>query len=519
VSGPGASSCDCNGQGTGLETVTATVTNTGKVAGAEVAQLYLGNPAVAGEPPRQLEGFDKVYLEPGQSTTVRFELTGHELSYWDDTANGWVLPDGAFSVYVGDSSALANLPLQGSFTVTRSVGARYAALTTPSAAVNPDSVIPVSATFTNDGDYATGQAVPSLRVPPGWTVISGSRRPVALAPGQSATENWTVAVPVGAQGTTASLSASLTQAGRAVGNLDTSGTVTVNPALTVTSSTLLVGAGGQATATLTVSSHLPGPAVLSYATSPPSGVTVVPAQGSVVVPPGGTAATVDVQAPAAPGSYQVLLNLRFIDQGRSYSLAPSQIPVLVPYASVAGAFGNIGISADTDTNAASFDGDGASFSAEALASVGVTPGASLSYDGITFTWPDVAAGEPDNVVGSGQTMDLPGQGTELGFLDSSTYGVSSGSGTIFYTDGSTQTFSLSVDDWYKAAPAGSNAVIVVPYRNTPNNVQDHTVTNVFEQSVPLQPGKTVAAVTLPDVSSAAADGVTTLHVFAMAIGG
>jgi beta-glucosidase len=521
VSGPGASSCDCNGQGTGLQTVTATVTNTGKVAGAEVAQLYLGDPAVAGEPPRQLEGFDKVYLRPGQSTTVRFELTGHELSYWDDTANGWVLPDGTFDVYVGDSSALANLPLRGSFTVTRSVGARYAALTTPSAAVNPGSVIPVSATFANDGDYATGPALPSLRVPSGWNVTSGPRQPVALAPGQSVTEKWAVAVPVGAQGTTASLTTGLAQAGRAVSNLTTSATVTVNPALTVSSSSPLVGAGQQATATLTVTSNLPGPAVLSYATSPPSGVTVVPVQGDVLVPPRGTSVTVDVQAASgqAPGSYPVLLSLGFTDRGHRYALAPGQIPVIIPYASTADAFSNIGISDDTDTNAASFDGDGASFSAQALASVGVTPGASLSYDGINFTWPDVAAGEPDNVVGSGQTIALSGQGTELGFLDSSTYGVSSGTGTIFYTDGSTQAYSLSVDDWYRAAPAGSNAVIVVPYRNTPGNVQDHTVTNVFEQSVPLQPGKTVAAVTLPDVSSAAAAGVVTLHVFAIAIGG
>ena len=48
-------------------TVSATVTNTGKVAGSDVAQLYLGDPSVAGEPPRQLKGFDKVDLQPGQS--------------------------------------------------------------------------------------------------------------------------------------------------------------------------------------------------------------------------------------------------------------------------------------------------------------------------------------------------------------------------------------------------------------------------------------------------------------------
>ena len=111
--------------------MSATVTNTGKVAGSDVAQLYLDDPAAAGEPPRQLKGFQKVTLRPGQSTTVHFTLSGQDLSYWDDTANGWVLPDGTFGVYVGDSSALANLPLHGSFTVDRTIGARYATVERP----------------------------------------------------------------------------------------------------------------------------------------------------------------------------------------------------------------------------------------------------------------------------------------------------------------------------------------------------------------------------------------------------
>ncbi len=49
-------------------------------------------------------------------------VTGHDLSYWNDAANGWVVPDGQFGAFVGDSSALANLPLRGDFTVVRSVG-------------------------------------------------------------------------------------------------------------------------------------------------------------------------------------------------------------------------------------------------------------------------------------------------------------------------------------------------------------------------------------------------------------
>jgi hypothetical protein len=53
ASGPGAASCDCNGQNSKLVTVSATVANTGKVAGADVAQLYLSDRASAGEPSRQ----------------------------------------------------------------------------------------------------------------------------------------------------------------------------------------------------------------------------------------------------------------------------------------------------------------------------------------------------------------------------------------------------------------------------------------------------------------------------------
>jgi beta-glucosidase len=101
-----------------LVKVTARVTNTGRVAGSEVAQLYLGDPADAGEPPRQLKGFQRVALGPGQSGVVSFTLDAHDLSYWNDAANGWVVPPGGFRIYVGDSSALSGLPLRGGFTVT-----------------------------------------------------------------------------------------------------------------------------------------------------------------------------------------------------------------------------------------------------------------------------------------------------------------------------------------------------------------------------------------------------------------
>jgi beta-glucosidase len=122
VSGPAPSSCGCNGQGTTLATARVTVTNTGAVTGTEVAQLYLGDPKAAGEPPRQLKGFARVTLSPGQSATLSFPLTGHDLSYWDDAAGGWVVPAGSFTVYAGDSSALASLPLRAHLTITKTIG-------------------------------------------------------------------------------------------------------------------------------------------------------------------------------------------------------------------------------------------------------------------------------------------------------------------------------------------------------------------------------------------------------------
>jgi beta-glucosidase len=232
-SNPGATSCGCNGQSGRQVTVTARVTNTGKVTGSDVAQLYLGDPAPAGEPPRQLKGFQKVTLRPGQSTTVRFTLNGHDLSYWDDTADGWVLPDGRYQVDVGDSSALANLPLRGGFTVTRSLSARYATLEAPPA-MGAGGSATVTATVVNDGDYAMPGARLTLHVPVGWTVTPLGPFPAAAAPHQSVTVRFRVAVPVTAQPGTDTLTLKTgyqAQPGARAGLVEATATLTI-PAFT-----------------------------------------------------------------------------------------------------------------------------------------------------------------------------------------------------------------------------------------------------------------------------------------------
>src|SRR5262249_23658565 len=116
---------------------------------------------------------------------------------------------------------------------------------------------------------------------------------------------------------------------------------------------------------------------------------------------------------------------------------------------------NVGISDDADPAAADLDGGGYSYSAEALAAAGLAPGAPATHDGRTFTPPDVPAGRPDNVLASGQTIAISGAGT-IGFLGASDYYSSSGAGTITYTDGTTQSFTLSLADWFAnaAAPGG-----------------------------------------------------------------
>jgi beta-glucosidase len=88
-------------------TVNVTVANSGDVAGNAVPQLYVSFPAdttPAGTPPRQLRGFEKVFLECGESQTVSFNLMRRDLSYWDIISQQWLIPAGEFTLSAGWSS-------------------------------------------------------------------------------------------------------------------------------------------------------------------------------------------------------------------------------------------------------------------------------------------------------------------------------------------------------------------------------------------------------------------------------
>lgn len=88
-------------------TATVKVTNTGSRAGAEVVQAYLGIP-VDGQPPKRLVGFDKVYLEPGESKTAKIVIdpnaTNHPFSVWCNALGDFDIKPGDYTLYVGTSS-------------------------------------------------------------------------------------------------------------------------------------------------------------------------------------------------------------------------------------------------------------------------------------------------------------------------------------------------------------------------------------------------------------------------------
>lgn len=109
-----------------VATVTADVTNTGGRTGTAVPQLYLGKPASAAlaQPVRQLAGYAKVALAPGQTARVSFPLNDRSFASWDTPGSRWVIPPGCYALGVGSSSR--DLPLAG--TIARGDGCAAAAL-------------------------------------------------------------------------------------------------------------------------------------------------------------------------------------------------------------------------------------------------------------------------------------------------------------------------------------------------------------------------------------------------------
>jgi beta-glucosidase len=93
------------------------IKNVGKMAGAEVAQLYVGDSDCREAcPVRELKAFDKIMLQPGELRTLSFVLTPRDFSHYDVHANEWRVDEGEFEIAVGSSSR--DLRLHSPITVT-----------------------------------------------------------------------------------------------------------------------------------------------------------------------------------------------------------------------------------------------------------------------------------------------------------------------------------------------------------------------------------------------------------------
>ena len=373
----------------GTVRATATVTNTGKVAGSDVVQVYLSQPRSSGEPPKSLVGFQKVTLKPGKSTKVHVTITAKDASVWNTKAQAWALTPGTYTVRAGDSSS--SLPTKDFFSVTRTTQPRWVTVKAPGL-VKAGKTVTVRTTFTNGSTTVARNVRTSLDLPDGWTTSRPSTTR-AVAPGTSVSATWKVAVP----------------------------------------------------------------------------------------------------ADATPGDATITATSRYIG-GSSSGTATLQ----VPYASLAAAYDTVGVSDDADETAGNLDGSGYSFSLQALASVGVVPGQAIpgGYGGLVF--PDVAADEPDAVTTAGQTVALSGSGTGLALLAVGTNGEQKGDVTITYTDGSTSSGTVDVNDWYSnKAVTGSVLVATTPYWNRPAGSanQKNQKVSLYATTVPVTAGKTVAYVT------------------------
>jgi predicted alpha-1,2-mannosidase len=281
-----------------------------------------------------------------------------------------------------------------------------------------------------------------------------------------------------------------------------------------------VAPGGSATLEVSAQNATDRPQTVQVSAKAPAGLTVTPASGTVHVPPDGSG-SVKLTAAASSSAAQTFytIPITMTDNGTTLPSLTQTVLVAQP-GSLLTAFNNAGISNDSDVTAANFDTDGNSYSAQALATAGLTAGQQVTVDGTTFTWPLPAPGYPDNAIADGQsvTVDAPAGSQSLGFLGSAANGPSQGVATLHYSDGSTSQYWLGLSDWTlnagSATPSYGNKVAAsMTYRNCAgcSPVQQSVGTDVFYTALPVNPDKTLTSVTLP---SGATQGA--LHIFAIA---
>jgi beta-glucosidase len=510
----------------GTVTVHFSVTNTRARAGATVAQVYVSSPAVAGRqlPVKRLAGFAKTaVLKPGQTQAFAVPVHISDLAFWDEQSKKDVVYPGGYQFQV--STDAAHVAGSTTVAVTGTIKPKVKHVT-----VQPGQVV-----------FAPGDTLDLTGRNP-WiaddTAQAGHHRPAdgiveAANNDQSFADLSKVRVAyhssnpriatVTRAGVVTARSNGTATISATVGGVTGSAPVVVRSPFTL-SAPPIVQPGADFTVTTTVPHPAGAPRLrdVSLTLSAPEGWTATATSPSTFpsVPPGQTISTswkVSVPAGAAPTENDLTAQASFTDDTGPHALVTTA-RVSLPYPSLAAAYNNTGISDDADPAAASFDGGALSFSGQALATgtPALIPGASVTHDGQTFTWPDVQPGRPDNVVAGGQTVAVSGSGSTMALVGAANNGTSSGAGTIVYTDGTRQPYDVAFSDWWANSPAqGSDILTTVPYLNSTGGRNTRPV-SLYYAAVPLQTDKVVKYVTLPDVSRGPVSGLA-MHIFAVAI--
>ncbi|WP_203919451.1 glycoside hydrolase family 3 C-terminal domain-containing protein [Rugosimonospora africana] len=511
---------------TGTVSVTLTVKNVGQAAGSTVVQLYAATPGAgtADVPLSRLAAFAKTKnLTPGQSQKLTLTVDISDLSLWDTAHSRETVADGNYEFRVGTSAT--SIVAQNDVKVTGALKPKVRYVT-----VQPESVVyQAGQTFDLTGrNQWLADDTKASEEPDRDLTVKADGVVEAVNDDQSFMDLSTAKVKYSSSDPSV---ASVDKNGlvRAIKNGVATITVTVNgvagsvPIVVQDTLTGSVPSIMEAGATATVSATFTNGNVkpvhnLTLGITVPDGWTATP-----ITPT--SAKTVDANSSVTaswkvspgtgvtPGTYAVGFTAT-----SSEGAFDSSGQVQVPYASVAAAYDNTGISNDNAPFTGTFDGGALSYSAQALAAAGFAPGAQVTAAGIGFTWP--GPNVPDNIVASGQVVPVAGSGRLLGFLGASSGATTSGNGTVVYADGTTQPYTLTFGDWWSAnAATGTSIAATAKYINSgPDAGRTNQTVHVYAAWVSLDPAKTVRYVILPHVTD---NGQVTqgpaMHVFGLGI--
>lgn len=287
-------------------------------------------------------------------------------------------------------------------------------------------------------------------------------------------------------------------------------------------SVVVTAPGTPATVTIGARNLTATAQTVSWTGAGDTGVTVGPTSGTLILPKSGDGtAQVQVAAPTTEGRYDATFTMRDAT-GNPLPKVVVEIDVATP-GSLWPYYNDQGVASDGASTSGSFDGEGWSYSQQALAAAGVTAGSTVVSNGLSYTFPTPTSDGLDNIQAGGQTVPLAGTAgaTRFGILGAAANGNpgSEGDFVITYTDGTTQTVNLGLTDWTlnggsATGPADGDAIAATTsYRDTSSGGRDSVDAYLFSADTALQPGKTVASVTLPTTVTNGS-----MHVFAFAIG-